>query len=149
VASAVISVSAAGPRDFDRILALLEEARLPTRDLTPHSIDGFLVATDAQKVLGAVAIERYGDVGLLRSLVVAPDRKAEGLGKAMVQALEARARGEGISSLVLLTETAKGFFAALGYQEGRRADAPAAVQASSEFAFVCPASAAYMEKRLR
>jgi amino-acid N-acetyltransferase len=149
VASVAISVNAAGPEHFDRILALLEEARLPTRDLTPLSVDGFLVATDAQEVLGAVALERYGDVGLVRSLVVAPDRRAEGLGKAMVRVLEAHARAEGISLLVLLTETAKGLFATLGYQEGRRADAPAAIQTCSEFALVCPATAIYMEKRLR
>src|SRR5215813_7352659 len=125
MAGAVISVVAAEARHFDRIVALLEEARLPTHDLTLSSIDGFLVATHAQEVLGAVALERHGDVGLLRSLVVAPDRKAEGLGKALVHAVEAQARAEGISSLVLLTETAKDFFAALGYREGRRADAPA------------------------
>ena len=149
MASAAISVNAAEPSQFDRILALLDEARLPTRDLAPSSIDEFLLATDAQDVLGAVALERHGDVGLLRSLVVKPDRKGQGLGEAMVRALEERARAEGLVSLVLLTETAREFFGALGYREGIRADAPAAVQASSEFTFVCPAIAVYMEKRLR
>jgi amino-acid N-acetyltransferase len=67
----------------------------------------------------------------------------------MVQALEEQARARGVTSLALLTETAKDFFSALGYEARERAEAPVAVQASSEFAFVCPASSVYMEKRLR
>ena len=149
MASAAISVSAAEPSQFGRILALLDEARLPTSDLTPSSIGRFLVATDARGVLGAVALERYGDVGLLRSLVVTPSRKGQGLGKAMVRALEERARAEGLASLALLTETAQDFFAGLGYRARQRSDVPSAVRASSEFASVCPTSAIYMEKRVR
>jgi amino-acid N-acetyltransferase len=117
--------------------------------LTADSIGGFLVATDGQDVLGAVALERYGDVGLLRSLVVAPAYKHRGVGRALVHAIEQLARGKGLGSLVLLTETANEFFGALGYQAGKRSDAPPIVQASSEFSFVCPVSAVYMEKRLR
>jgi N-acetylglutamate synthase-like GNAT family acetyltransferase len=144
-----ISVRAAGSTEFDDVVALLSSAGMPTRDLSSGSIDAFLVAADEQEVLGAVALERYGEVGLLRSLVVAPDHRGSGLGAALVQAIEQRARDEGVTSLVLLTETAEQFFRALGYTAGRRANAPAAVRASSEFAFVCPASAVYMEKSLR
>jgi len=146
--SAAISIAAAEPNQFDRILALLAEARLPTLDLGPAAIGAFLVATEAAQAVGAVALETYGEVGLLRSLVVARSHQGHGLGRALVQAIEQRARADGITSLALLTETAKEFFSALGYRTGQRADAPAAVQASSEFAFVCPASAVYMEKRL-
>jgi len=117
--------------------------------LDSASIDAFLVAADEQEVLGAVALEAYGEVGLLRSLVVALDHRGSGLGTAMVHAIEQRARDEGITLLVLLTETASQFFGALGYTAGQRADAPAAVRASSEFALVCPASAVYMDKPLR
>lgn len=147
--SPVIAVAAAEADQFDRIIALLEQAKLPTRDLTRASIDGFLVATEAGQVVAAVALERFGDVGLLRSLVVARPYQRKGLGRAMVEALEQRARDLGIAHLGLLTETAGRFFDALGYRVGERADAPAAVQTSAEFAFICPASAVYMEKRLR
>ena len=143
------SIRAARSVEFDAVLALVSSAGLPTLDLTSAAIDNFLVAVDEHKLLGTVALERYGEVGLLRSLVVALDRRGSGLGIAMVHAIEQRARDEGITSLVLLTETASQFFGALGYTAGQRADAPAAVRASSEFAFVCPASAVYMEKRLR
>lgn len=142
-------MSAAQAGQFDRIVALLEEARLPTRDLTPASINSFLVALDERRLIAAVALEQFEDVGLLRSLVVAPEHRGRGLGRAMVHALEEQARARGVTFLALLTETAKDFFRALGYRASERAKAPAAVQASSEFAFVCPASAVYMEKRLR
>ncbi len=149
MSGAAVSVSAAEPNQFDRIVALLDEARLPTSDLTPESIGGFLVATETHQVIGAVALERYGDVGLLRSLVVAPSHKGHGLGSALLRAIEERARAADITLLGLLTETATEFFGALGYRAGKRADAPPAVRASSEFASVCPASAVYMEKRLQ
>jgi len=113
------------------------------------SIRGFLVATDAGEVIGAVALERYDDVGLVRSLVVAPSHRGRGLAKALVRAIEERARIQGVKVLVLLTETANEFFGARGYRAKQRAEASALVQASSEFALVCPASAVYMEKRLR
>jgi amino-acid N-acetyltransferase len=147
--NSAISVSAAQTGQFDRIVALLEEARLATRDLTPASINGFLVVVDEGQVIAAVALEQFENVGLLRSLVVAPAHRGKGLGEAMVQALEEQARARGVTSLALLTETAKDFFRARGYQVRERTKAPAGVQASSEFAFVCPASAVYMEKRLR
>jgi amino-acid N-acetyltransferase len=147
--SATISVTAAGSNHFEGVVALLAAAQLPTLDLTPACIDRFLVATDAHEMVGAVALERYGEVGLLRSLVVAPAWRGKGVGGSLVAAIEQRARGAEIRSLVLLTETAGRFFAEIGYAIGNRADAPEAVRASSEFAVVCPSSAVYMHKRLR
>ena len=128
---------------------MLARVALPTRDLSPASIENFLVAAVADELVGAVALERHGDVGLLRSLVVVPDRRNDGIGSTLVDALERRAHNEGLISLVLLTETAREFFLRIGYAVVARSDAPTAIQQSSEFAFVCPASATYMVKALR
>jgi|SoiMethySBSTD1v2_1073268.scaffolds.fasta_scaffold1712851_2 amino-acid N-acetyltransferase len=149
MSSPAISVATAQRGQFDAIVALLAAANLPTRDLNPSSIGGFLVAIDDQELVGAVALERYGEVGLLRSLVVAPGHRSKGTGSSLVVAIEECARNQGVTSLVLLTETASKFFADLGYTTGRRDDAPESVKASSEFAYVCPVSAVYMDKRLR
>jgi amino-acid N-acetyltransferase len=149
VREAVISLRAAAASEFDAVVALLDSAGLPIRDLRPQSLENFLVAVDARAVVGAAALERYGDVGLLRSVVVAAEHRGAGLGVALVEAIERRARDHGVGFVVLLTETAKKFFAAKGFITAQRADAPAAVQASSEFALVCPASATYMVKVLR
>ena len=147
--STAVSVRAAQASEFDAVVAMLARAALPTRDLTPASIENFLVAAVANQLVGAVAVERHGDVGLLRSLVVASTRRNDGIGSVLVDALERRAHNEGLISLVLLTETAREFFLRIGYAVAPRSEAPKAVQQSSEFAFVCPASATYMVKALR
>jgi arsenate reductase (thioredoxin) len=48
----------------------------------------------------------------------------------------------------LLTETAEIFFARKGYHTVDRKDAPAEIQASSEFSHLCPSSAVLMKKTL-
>ena len=129
--------------DRAAIVALLDAARLPTADLEQSPIE-FLVADDADALVGVVGIERHGDSGLLRSLVVQPAMKGSGLGTQLVRALEARARAAGVARLVLLTQTAAPFFARLGYATIDRNDAPSAVRDSAEFRSICPASATCM-----
>lgn len=99
-------------------------------------------------VVGTVALETYGDDGLLRSLAVHPAHRGWGVGARLVAALEAHARDLGLDSLALLTTTAAPFFAARGYREVERAEVPKAVRASSEFRGVCPSSATCFVKRL-
>jgi amino-acid N-acetyltransferase len=138
--------------DFAAVVALLQQAGLPTGDLTAASIDHFLVANDSTAdraaTVGAVALERYGDAGLLRSLVVAPDWRGRGVGEALVASIEHRARDAGLQRIALLTETAVEFFRRLGYRPTERSVAPASLRASSQFASLCPASATYMEKQV-
>jgi len=136
------------PDDLARIVALLEQARLPAADLTFDGTRDFIVAREAGEIIGVAGLERHGDHGLLRSLVVAPDWRGRGLGAALVEAVEARARGLGVRSLTLLTGTAAPFFAARGYAEIARSRAPAAVQASTEFIELCPASSTCMHKTI-
>ncbi len=137
---------AATPADRASVLALLAQADLPTADITEAGLQDFIVALDSGAVIGAAGLERYGEHALLRSLVLAPDWRGHGLGTALVEAIEARARALGVRSLVLLTETAAPFFAALGYDGIPRAQAPAALQASREFTTLCPASCSCMQK---
>jgi amino-acid N-acetyltransferase len=95
-----------------------------------------------------VGVERHGGVGLLRSLAVAEGKRGTGLGRALVGHAEAWARAQGIDTLCLLTRHAAGFFARLGYVETPRDAAPAAISATAEFSWLCPASAAFMRKAL-
>ena len=80
------------------------------------------------------------------SIVTAPGRRGQGLGRALLAALEAEARRHGAERLHLLTTTAAPFFSRYGYQAADRATAPDAIAASREFASLCPASAAYMTR---
>jgi amino-acid N-acetyltransferase len=149
VQDAPIAVHPAGAAQFDVVIGLLARAGLPTGDLTATSLENFLVASDAGAVVGTVAMERHDDSGLLRSLVVAPAYRGQGVGATLVDAIERRARSANVRQIALLTETAKAFFEARGYVEVSRVQVPAALQASSEFASLCPISAVCLQKNLR
>ena len=142
------SVGQAAITDLPEILSLLSAAGLPMSDLTDSSEVEFLVARQDERLVGVVGLERFGEVGLLRSLAVGAEHQRQGLGLALTRALEAHAASTGICSLVLLTETASGFFRRYGYQAIARAGAPQAVHASTEFRELCPESAICMSKRL-
>ncbi len=144
----LIEIARAG--DLGAITALLREAQLPSSDLDTAKLVHFLVLRDADsaRVLGAVGFEPHGSVALLRSLVVAPAQRGGGHGAALVSAIEARARKSGIGELYLLTTTADAFFARLGYARTARESAPDVLQATTEFAALCPASAVCMHKTL-
>lgn len=94
------------------------------------------------------AIEPYGSIGLLRSIVVAVELRGTGLGRELVAAAESLAVSRRIHELYLLTETAAAWFPRLDYETTTQASAPAALAASPEFTGPCPDSAAIFRKRL-
>src|SRR6185312_925848 len=108
--------------DLAAVAALLEQAQLPSADLCANSLAHFLVARveGAGVAIAAVGIEAHAPSGLLRSLVVAGTRRDLGLGTALLEAIEARARALGIEGLVLLTTSAEPFFARHGYARMER-----------------------------
>lgn len=134
--------------DLPTIRELLSDAQLPVADLPDSTPIRFWLVRSHGSVVGAVALEGFGNVAMLRSLVVRPDHRGTGLGRALVQHAERCASGEGIQSLCLLTTTAAGLFSRHGYQRIPRAEAPEAVRLSEEFRKLCPDSAVCMLKRL-
>ena len=135
------------PGEEPQVRSLLAAASLPVADLDDTHVD-FIIAADGLDAVGAIGLETFGDVGLLRSLVVRADARGGGLGGKLVDAMEAHARRHGLQQLVLLTQTAAPFFAARHYRVIERHAAPASVQASAEFRSLCPASATCMTKSL-
>lgn len=127
---------------------LLAAAQLPTEDLTAAHCDHFFFAGSPGDPTGLVGLEIFGNVALLRSLVVAPERRGTGEGAALLQHAENHARAEGVATVYLLTTTAEAFFAKHGYQRASRDSAPAAIRATREFADICPASSAFMLRQL-
>lgn len=117
-------------------------------DLTDSHCEHFFFAGDAAAPSGITGLELYGNAALLRSLVVLPVRRASGVGTALVQHAETFARGVGVREIYLLTTTAEAFFLARGYQLARRESAPEAIRSTREFADICPASSAFMIRRL-
>ncbi len=143
----VATLRAAGLRDMEAIRVLLEGSGLPTADL-PRAQPEFVVACEGSRLVGVGGLERFGQTGLLRSVAVSPDRRGAGIGPMIVSYLELRGRQMGLSELVLLTQTAKDFFAWQGYRIIERSHAPESVQTSEEFRSLCPSSAFCMSKRI-
>ncbi len=128
---------------------LLTAADLPQEDLDANNLAEFLVAhTDDGVLAGAVGLERYDTVGLLRSLVVLPSTRGAGVGNALVLAMEQQARASGVNTFYLLTTTAADFFLKLGYRIIARTDAPPAMASTQEFSSLCPDTAVCMTKRI-
>ena len=128
--------------------ALLDSAQLPTSDLTEQHCEHFFYYGPVTAPTGLIGLELFGDVALLRSLVVSPDARTSGVGTALVRHAEAQARAQGVRTLCLLTTTAEGFFERRGYAKIPRDAAPAAIKTTREFAGICPASSAFMSKQL-
>jgi amino-acid N-acetyltransferase len=129
-------------------VALLSSAGLPTSDLTEAHLEHFFYCGSAVALNGLVGLEFCGPYALLRSLVVIPAFRSCGLGRALVDHAESHARAEGAQSLFLLTTTAESFFHRQGYASAERANAPAEIRGTREFADICPTSSAFMVKRL-
>lgn len=137
------AIRQATPGDHLAVLGLLAEAGLPTAGV-PATLDGYVVAANATTVIGVAGLERYGDKGLLRSVVVAPSLRGTGLGQALTEQVIAQARNTGVTDLYLLTTTAERFFPRFGFGPVVRDAVPAAVLTSAEFQGACPSTAVIM-----
>ncbi|MBL8624384.1 MAG: GNAT family N-acetyltransferase [Myxococcales bacterium] len=134
---------------LDAVAALLAAAALPTGGVAAQFPHDYVVATRDGAVVGAAGLEIHGDAGVLRSVVVDPGERGRGLGQALSADRVAAARARGLAAVYLLTTTAADFYLRLGFAPCARADVPAAVAGSIEFASVCPASAACLRLDLR
>ena len=129
-------------------LALLDAAGLPTSDLTARLLEHFFFCGASDAPTGLVGLEIHGTDALLRSLAVAPQARGAGIGSALVQHAERYALARGVHNVYLLTTTARRFFEERGYRSVPRDSCPRAIQETSEFARLCPASAALLMKAL-
>lgn len=146
--SVAVSIRRPSDGDLGFIRAILSDADLPTDDIAPGPVPGFRIAECDGVPAGVIGWEPHGDVALLRSLAVVPGARAGGIGRALVAHLEDVAVAAGVRRLTLLTQTARGFFEALGYAVVQRAEVPVALRETAQFRTLCPASATCMSKTL-
>lgn len=133
--------------DLARATALLTACDLPTDDLADPAI-ALAGAFAGGALLGVIGLQVCGDVGLVRSLAVDPAHRARGVAGALCDRVVARARERSLRELWLLTTTAEGYFARLGFVSVTRDTAPAEVRATAQFVSLCPASARVMRRSL-
>lgn len=125
---------------------LLAAADLPTEDLTAAHCEHFFFSGPPAEPTGLVGLEIFGDIALLRSLVVASSRRGTGEGSSLLKHAESYARSRGVQAIYLLTMTAEPFFTKHGYRRVARESAPDAIRTTREFAGICPASSAFMAR---
>ncbi len=143
--AAVIAPAAAA--DHGAITALLAAHALPTEDLAAAEVK-FFVARSGEHLVGVAGRQAAGAFGLLRSVAVAPEWRGRGLAAQLVQEVEADAAARGVRQLYLLTTTAEAYFSQRGYSRVERASAPAEIQATGEFAHLCPETSVCLTKVL-
>ncbi len=152
-ATNTIVVRDARQNDWQDVRRLLDQAGLPVADLGPEQLEYFLVAersgTGQAETLGIIGLQRFKQVGLLRSLVVGQNDRKSGLGRRLVSAIEASACFRGVNDLWLLTIDAERFFEGLGYKMMSRDSAPESIRNSEEFSGLCPDGAYLMRKMLK
>lgn len=135
--------------DFDLLENMLRSAKLPVENFQSMShFSCWRLMSSGGDCAGFAGVERFGTSGLLRSVVVAPEWRNQGVGAFLIQEVEKASKMEGIRELILLTETAERFFRREGYETITRSEVPESVKASAEFKTSCPASAIAMRKRL-
>src|SRR5580692_11724556 len=89
-----------------------------------ENIRDFVVAVDRGGLVGCGALHFYTPTsGEIRSLAVEPGLKTRGIGRSLVEVLEAEAREHDLHSLFAFTYV-DGFFRKLGYEEVDRGELP-------------------------
>ena len=136
-----VTIAPAAAGDLDEVRALVASCDLPTEGLADHVPGGHVVARRAGALVGTAGLEVHGAAAVLRSVAVAPAARGTGLGVALTADRLVEARRQGVDAVYLLTTTAADFYRRFGFAPFSRADVPAEVAASPEFASVCPSSA--------
>lgn len=143
----VVRYRLAAASDRSAAFAMLEAERLPTSDIATSGV-ALIVAETTERIVGVIGIEPRGRTGIIRSLAVIPKFRGKGIARSLVARAEALAAGGGLRAIFLLTDGAAAFWERAGYTRVPRMEAPREIQASAEFAALCPAAATCMKRML-
>jgi amino-acid N-acetyltransferase len=140
-----LQLRAATLQDEPAVTQLLAECKLapldPGAQFGPQYI---LAVANNDRVIGVAGIERHGDDGLLRSVVVNKDFRSLRIGATLASNRVDWARDHGIRAIYLLTDTAAMYWERFGFQRIDRSTAPEGIANSHEFSVACPASSVVM-----
>jgi amino-acid N-acetyltransferase len=125
-----LTVRKACMRDIPHVLQLINSyaadgVMLPRTEFElSENIRDFSVAYDGEALAGCGALHFYTPTTAeVRSLAVSPARKQHGVGRTLVEALEAEARENGLDAIFAFTYV-PGFFHRLGFKEVERGELP-------------------------
>lgn len=123
---------------------ILQDNYLVYEDIKDDHIELFSVYQNLE-FIGIIGLEQFGELGLLRSLVVFEKYRKKGYGKEICNCLLDYARNKNIKEIYLLTVTAKNFFEKIGFNLVKRKHVPEEIKNTGEFSHLCPESAACMQ----
>lgn len=129
---------------LESLQKFLQVNKLPHEDVKANGNFFIGYYDEAKNIIASGGLELYTTFALLRSVAVDNNHRGKNLGKQIVDELVQKAKRLKIKSIFLLTETAHGFFLKKGFRDVSRDDVPSEIRSSSEFTFVCPASATCM-----
>ena len=128
------------PDRLDQLEALLVSNKLPADDCAEQA-GSFYGLFDEGLLVAAGGLEAAGKYALLRSLVVHPDYRGQGLARQLSEFLLQQARAQQKAAVYLLTETAAAYFEKLGFSHVARSQVPAEIANTRQFASLCPDNA--------
>lgn len=131
---------AADAQDF---IAALEAEQLPTDDLAEGGRHFFRFTQNGISV-GFGGFEGLGEHVLLRSIVVLPQARGQGIGRRITERLLQHATDLGAQGAYLLTTSASDFFEVIGFKLIPRDGAPSEILATRQASSLCPSTAALM-----
>lgn len=140
-------IQQATEREFDAIKKLLDDNNLPTTDIYQDNIQLFIGLID-DKIMSVIGLEKYKNVGLLRSLAVTDLFKNQQVGSRLIRHIVDLCASEHIDKIYLLTTTAEKYFVKFGFTKIERMEAPDILKQTREFKDICPVSAVLMYKSL-
>lgn len=142
-----VKITKAEKKYLDRVKNLLRNSALPFDDIDEH-FEHFLLADVEGEIIGAIGIEKYSNIALLRSFVVADKYQKCGIGKKLLESLLGEAISMDVESVYLLTTTAQKYFDKNGFQIVERNSLPNEIKNTKEFRSLCPVSAVCMRKKI-
>jgi protein-tyrosine-phosphatase/N-acetylglutamate synthase-like GNAT family acetyltransferase len=143
-----MNIQTATASDLFDICQLLGTAGLPVDDIDARRVQDFLVLREGGRLVAVVGVEACGPHALLRSLAVVEPLRGGGVGRALFEAAQRRARAAGYDALYLLTTSASDYFVRLGFVRVARSEAPQSIRATTQFGTLCPATAVLMRKTM-
>jgi arsenate reductase len=133
---------------LEDIAARLETAGLPVGSMDSAQTHFFhFLGLDGARI-GVGGFELYGTDALLRSVLVEPSRRREGVGSSLIQILMRRAYDAGARSAYVLTTDLVRFFEGEGFKPIDRTGLPADIADTEQVTALCPSSAHVMTRRI-
>lgn len=131
---------------LEDVKLLLREYKLPYEDIDEH-FTHFILAKKEDKIVGAIGLEIYGDIALLRSFVVEESLRNKKIGNKLLISLLKKSIDESIETIYLLTTTAEKYFFRNGFKIENRENLPKEIKQTKEFSCICPCSAVAMSNK--